>query len=336
MYELEDGPDLGAQPADLRRPASARASPARRCLPTRRRPSAPAASSRSCGRCRGSCRRRATTSRTARHLRQDRPRDLARRPASSSRPICRARSRRSTTCTSSATSPTRPPKRPHAIEGYIDYLETDLAPRAKASFRLGTREVRAEAEARRGHHASAPSGCWRSRCASSTRCRRNSAASPAGCNGGDSMAGVARGQGAASRAGEAGQAAQEQVKELEEFLRRQAIVSCPTASRSSWRRRRSSTAGRLPACGRRGRSRQAEPRVLLPDRRRSQLAAGAAEGAPARLQLADALEHLDPRGVSRATSCTSSTCGRSSRRSASRSSSLRPRSSRGGRTTASR
>ena len=30
-----------------------------------------------------------------------------------------------------------PPKASHAIKGYIDYLEGDLAPKAKASFRLG-------------------------------------------------------------------------------------------------------------------------------------------------------------------------------------------------------
>ena len=42
---------------------------------------------------------------------------------------------------------------------------------------------------------------------------------------------------------------------------------------------------------------QAESRVLLPDRRRPRMAARAAEGAHARLQRPDALEHLDPRGV---------------------------------------
>ena len=41
------------------------------------------------------------------------------------------------------------------------------------------RQVRAEAEARRGHHAAAPSGCSRSRSASSPRRRRSSATSPA-------------------------------------------------------------------------------------------------------------------------------------------------------------
>ena len=43
----------------------------------------------------------------------------------------------STTSTSSATWPTPSTEAATAIPSYIDYLETDLAPRAKASFRLG-------------------------------------------------------------------------------------------------------------------------------------------------------------------------------------------------------
>ena len=81
---------------------------------------------------------------------------------------------------------------------------------------------------------------------------------------------------------------------------------------------------------------QADARLLLPDRRRSVVAGRAAGRAPARLQLPDALVDLDSRGLSRATSCTTSTCGASSRRCASRSCSRRRRSSKAGRTTASR
>ena len=40
----------------------------------------------------------------------------------------------------------------HAISSYIQYLEEELAPKARASFRLGRDAVRAEAGARRGHH----------------------------------------------------------------------------------------------------------------------------------------------------------------------------------------
>ena len=41
----------------------------------------------------------------------------------------------------------------------IDYLEKDLAPRSKGSFRLGPREVRAEVPAGRRDRRSAPTGC---------------------------------------------------------------------------------------------------------------------------------------------------------------------------------
>ena len=40
-------------------------------------------------------------------------------------------------CTCSATSPTRRPRPRTAIGGYIEYLEKELAPRSKGSFRLG-------------------------------------------------------------------------------------------------------------------------------------------------------------------------------------------------------
>ena len=71
------------------------------------------------------------------HLRQGRARKLARHAARSSSRICRGRSPVSTTSTSSATWPTRRPRPRRQSSRYIDYLETDLAPRAKASFRLG-------------------------------------------------------------------------------------------------------------------------------------------------------------------------------------------------------
>ena len=94
---------------------------------------------------------------------------------------------------------------------------------------------------------------------------------------------------------------------------------------------------RRRACGRRGRSsrgpfaRSTTSPTSIPS-----WPAGAPGRAPARLQLRRALVDLDSRGVSRATSFTISTCARSSRRCANRSSSPRRRSSKGGRTTASR
>ena len=81
---------------------------------------------------------------------------------------------------------------------------------------------------------------------------------------------------------------------------------------------------------------QAEPRVLLPHRRRPLLAAGSAERAPARLQLPDALDHLDARGVSRPLpALPAPAAGRLEGAQVDASSRRRP-SSKAGRTTASR
>ena len=52
-------------------------------------------------------------------------------------------------CTCSAISPTPRPKRRRPWRSYIDYLENEIAPKARASFRLGLRALRAEGQARR-------------------------------------------------------------------------------------------------------------------------------------------------------------------------------------------
>ena len=67
-----------------------------------------------------------------------------------------------------------------AIGSYIDYLETDVRPRAKASFRLGTGSLRAEAAARRRHLAVRPIACSRLPSANCATRRKNSARWPAG------------------------------------------------------------------------------------------------------------------------------------------------------------
>ncbi len=86
------GASLGTQPAALRRRRWRRASPVRRCSIMRRSPSGPGACCRSCVRCRGSSRRRATTSRIhpASSSRSG-SRACAARCVSSTK-ICRARS----------------------------------------------------------------------------------------------------------------------------------------------------------------------------------------------------------------------------------------------------
>ena len=126
-----------ATPRSTRTPSAA-ASRARRSSPTRRRPSARAASSRSSARSRAS-------SQAARDNIKDPPgifvkvgiETLPRRAAlhrvgSAARVLAT-----STTCTCWAISRTRRPRRRTAIGGYVEYLETDLAPKARASFRLG-------------------------------------------------------------------------------------------------------------------------------------------------------------------------------------------------------
>ena len=74
---------------------------------------------------------------SARHLRQGRHRDDARRAEVHRRGSAARLRRASTTCTCSAISPTRRPKRRRRSASYIEYLETEIAPKARASFRLG-------------------------------------------------------------------------------------------------------------------------------------------------------------------------------------------------------
>ena len=109
----------------------------RRSSPTRPRPSAPAACCRSCGRCRGSCRRRATTSRTRRRSSSRSASTPGAARCRSSTPTCRARSRTSTTCTCSATWPTRAPKRCRPSAPTSTISRPTSARRPRASFRLG-------------------------------------------------------------------------------------------------------------------------------------------------------------------------------------------------------
>ena len=81
---------------------------------------------------------------------------------------------------------------------------------------------------------------------------------------------------------------------------------------------------------------RASARDVLPDRRRSVVAARQADRAPARLQCPDALDHLDPRGVPRPLPALPAPARRSSRKFAARRCSRRRPTSRAGRTTASR
>ena len=170
------------------------------------------------------------------------------------------------------------------------------------------------------------------------RRRRRSSRWPARMNGGDPLEAWAQTKAEHPAPGELVAVGREQLDELDDVPRAPVDRSrCPPASRSPSRRRRSSIAGRSPACGRRARSRRKPTRAYyyLTDVDPS----WPAERQDEHLRdynYPDALVDLDSRGLSRATSCTTSTCGGSNRRRASRSCSRRRRSSKAGRTTASR
>ena len=295
------GPDLGAQPAALRRHRSPPASPDRCCSTTRRWPSGPAACSRSCARCRGSCRRRATTSRI-RPASSSRSgsRACAARCGSSTR-TCRARSAASTTCTCSAISPTPRPKPSTAIGALHRVSREGPGAAQQGLLPARARAVRAEAPARRGHHA-----------------RRRPAAGDCDARAAGDAGGVPprrvaartaairwpRGQrakaGASAAPASSSPVAQEQLAELQTFISAQRIITLPDGRAGAvaptprfyrWTFASMWTPG--PVRG------AAAARVLLHHRRRPVVAGRAPGRAPARLQLRRALGDLDPRGLPR-------------------------------------
>ena len=143
-----------------------------------------------------------------------------------------------------------------AIKSYIDYLETDLAPRAKASFRLGRERFEQKLKLEDGVDTQRRSAARDRAARARTTCRRSSASVAGRLNGGDPDRSVAPGEGAASRARAArrgGAGAGQGARRVPPHAR--PSCRCPTRSRSSSRHRRISTAGRSRACGRRDRSR---------------------------------------------------------------------------------
>ena len=113
-----------------------------------------------------------------------------------------------------------------AIKAYIDYLETDLAPRAKASFRLGRDRFEQKLKLEDGVTLSAERLlpiAQRELAAVQEEFR-----SVAGrLNGGDPLEAWRRAKEQHPEPGQLLSVAHEQVKELEEFLRTQNIVSLP-------------------------------------------------------------------------------------------------------------
>src|SRR6185436_13207113 len=114
----------------------------------------------------------------------------------------------------------------HAIAGYVEYLENDLAPRAKASFRLGRERFEQKLKLEEGITLSADrllSIALRELGEVQEEFR-----SVAGrLNGSDPIEAWRHAKEEHPAPGRLVATAQEQVKELHEFLRRQAIVTVP-------------------------------------------------------------------------------------------------------------
>jgi uncharacterized protein (DUF885 family) len=115
-----------------------------------------------------------------------------------------------------------------AIKSYIDYLENDLAPRAKASFRLGRERFEQKLKLEDG--VSLGSDRLLAIALRELGAVQEEFRSVAGrLNGGDPLEAWRRAKEQHPEQGKLLSVAQEQVKELEEFLRTQSIVSLPDA-----------------------------------------------------------------------------------------------------------
>ena len=113
-----------------------------------------------------------------------------------------------------------------AVKGYVDYLENDLALRAKASFRLGREKFEKKLRLEEGITLTADRLL-----AIALRelhdVQEEFRALASRLHGGDAQAAWRAATEAHPAPGEVVKAAQEQIKELEEFLRRQSIVTLP-------------------------------------------------------------------------------------------------------------
>jgi len=115
-----------------------------------------------------------------------------------------------------------------AVKGYVDYLETDLAPRAKASFRLGREKFEKKLKLEEGITLTADR-LLAIALRELHEVQEEFRTVAGRLNGGDAGTAWRTAKEQHPAPGEAVKAAQAQVKELEEFLRRQAIVTLPDA-----------------------------------------------------------------------------------------------------------
>ena len=114
----------------------------------------------------------------------------------------------------------------HAIKGYSDYLESDLAPRAKASFRLGREKFEKKLRLEEGITFTADR-LLAIALRELHEVQEEFRTLASRLRGGDVQAGWRAATEHHPAAGEVVKAAQDQVKELEQFLRRQSIVTVP-------------------------------------------------------------------------------------------------------------
>lgn len=115
-----------------------------------------------------------------------------------------------------------------AVNGYVDYLENDLAPRAKASFRLGRDRFEKKLRLEEGITFSAER-LLTIALRELHEVQEEFRAVATKLHGGDVQAAWRAATEKHPKQGEVVKAAQEQVKELEQFLRKQAIVTVPDA-----------------------------------------------------------------------------------------------------------
>ena len=212
-------------------------------------------------------------------------------------PICRARFPASTTCTCSATSPTRAPKRSTPSAPTSTDLETDIRPKAKGSFRLGRDRFEQKLRLEEGitlHGRSLLAIATRELEATQEEFRQLAGR----LNGGDPMKVWRTAKEKHPQAGTLIATARGATRRAAHLP-----VAQPGGADARERRRgRGADAGIFPlGLGQHvdaGPVRvEAVARDVLPDRRRSEVGRRAQVGAPARLQPADAVDDFHPRGL---------------------------------------
>ena len=313
-----------------------RAWPRRRSSPTRPKPSVPAACSRSCARCRGSCRRRATTSPsppaiyvkvgidTWRGAMSFIDADLPR--AFSGVDDMHLLGDLADACTEAVTT----------IGAYVTDLETDIRPKAKGSFRLG--RDRFEQKLRLEEGITLPIEKLLAIATRELEATQEEFRQLAGrLNGGDPMKVWREAKDKHPRAGHAD-------RDRARTARRAAHLPVAQPRGADARERRcggGADAGIFPL----GHGQhvdagpvrvQAVARDVLPDRRRSEVGGRAAERSTCATSTCRRCGRFRSTRSTRATTCTTSASARWNRRCAARRCSRRPPTWRAGRITASR